>query len=184
MSVSLCSLGAAGGGGITNKFQEFNASGTFTPPAALISAGGYIEVFLVAGGGCTDKWYSGAGGGGEVIMKTMYLTSTSSISVTIGAGGGVDQVGSSSSFSGASAGGQNITAIGGPANNAWNNRIGSGFSAFNYSATQTTAGSGVLGYGAGGGSVTGVRQAKANSGQGAYGSGPGGSGYCLIKWYE
>lgn len=183
MSVSLCTVGSSSGGGITNKFQEFNSSGTFTPPQALIDSGGYIEVFLVGGGGCTNKYYNGAGTGGEVLMKSMYLTSTSGISVVIGAGGGLDQAGSLSSFSGASAGGQNITANGGSHNSNWQNKMGAGFAAYNYSGVQTSVGSGVLGWGAGGGNY-GVRVAKANSGQGVYGSGPGGSGYCLIKWYE
>ena len=42
---------SGGGGGLTPKFEEFNASGTFTPSQALIDAGGYVEVFLVGGGG-------------------------------------------------------------------------------------------------------------------------------------
>ena len=68
---------SGGGGGLTPKFQEFNASGTFTPSQALIDAGGYIEVFLVAGGGSPTAQTNSAGGGETQIIK-MYLTSINS----------------------------------------------------------------------------------------------------------
>ena len=58
----------SGGGGLTPKFQEFNASGTFTPSQALIDAGGYIELFLVGGGGRASDYQRG-GSGGETILK-------------------------------------------------------------------------------------------------------------------
>jgi len=61
-------LGGGGGGGLTPKFQEFNSSGTFTPSQALIDAGGYIEVFLVAGGGAGNNANYG-GVGGEVVTN-------------------------------------------------------------------------------------------------------------------
>ena len=102
-----------GGGGLTPKFEEFNSSGTFTPSQALIDAGGYIEVFLVAGGGRGSSDYYG-GSGGETILKEMYLTSTTGCAVTIGAGatsnGGS---GGNSTFAGSSAGGADVTSLGG-----------------------------------------------------------------------
>jgi hypothetical protein len=174
MSVSLCTVGSSSGG-ITNKFQEFNSSGTFTPPQALIDAGGYIEVFLVAGGG-KSAFGAWGGSGGETILKQMYLTSTTSLPVVIGAGattGGNN--GGNSTFNG-------ITATGGNNDFIWNNRMGAGWGGSTYSS----AGNGVLGYGAGGAKEEshGVNYGKNNSGQGASVYGTAGSGYCLIKWYE
>ena len=63
---------SGGGGGLTPKFEEFNATGFFTPSQALIDAGGYIEVFLVGGGGGSSLGYQGAAGG-ETILSRMYL---------------------------------------------------------------------------------------------------------------
>ena len=173
---------SGGGGGLTPKFQEFNSSGTFTPSQALIDAGGYIEVFLVASGGKGVN--SGYGGnGGEVIMKKMYLTSVSSISVTIAAGTEVSGAGSNSSFNGSSAGGIDLLAAGGTGAYAYgqNNKISPSWGGFN--GGNTASGNGVFGYGAGGQSTGGVNSAKVNSGQGVA-VGTSGSGYCLIKWYE
>lgn len=171
---------SGGGGGLTPKFQEFISSGTFTPSQALIDAGGYIEVFLVGGGGVKAD----GGHGGEAIMKKMYLTSVSSVSVAIGSGGQTsDSDGSDSIFSGSSAGGSDLTALGGrsPGN------TGIVFRQNGWSATtRGSADVGVFGYGAGsssGGAEGGVNNAKVNTGQGSRNL-PGGSGYCLIKWYE
>lgn len=175
-------FGSGGGGGLTPKFQEFNSSGTFTPSASLIGAGGYIEVFLVGGGGKGGDNSYGANGG-EALFKKMYLTSVSAISVSIGAGA-TGNTGGGSSFNGSSAGGVDVTAIGGTggyttaqespkASPSWG-----GYS--NYGAS----GNGVFGYGAGGGPSNGIRGTKPNTGQGSINSGNGGSGYCLIKWYE
>jgi len=173
----------SGGGGLTPKFQEFNASGTFTPTQALIDAGGYIEIFLVAGGG-RGPGGDGGGNGGEVQFKKMYLTSVSNCSVTIGSGGANDgNSGGNSVFSGASAGGIDVTSAGGSGGGQQSNKLGAGWS--NYS-NLLPAGSGVLGYGSGGSyySYGGIASAKQNSGQGVAGGNGAGSGYCLIKWYE
>jgi len=181
---------SGGGGGLTPKFEEFNASGTFTPSQALIDAGGYIEVFLVGGGGMSSSNAAGCSGG-EVLIKKMYITSVSSCSVTIGSGATAAGAGGNSSFLGSTAGGSNITSLGGAASVSQNgiasNSWGGGdiYGYMNYSA-----GNGVFGYGAGSGSINyggGVRIGKPNSGQGGAGGvsgGGGGSGYCLIKWYE
>lgn len=70
-------------------FQEFNSSGTFTPSAALLAAGGVVQVFLVAGGGgsggSNGSNPGGAGGGGEV--KQCFITLSGAVSVVVGAGG-------------------------------------------------------------------------------------------------
>lgn len=175
-------LPAAGGGGLTPKFEEFNSSGTFTPTQELIDAGGYIEVFLVGGGGRTSSTSAGACGG-EVILSRMYLTSTTGCTVTIGAGGPSNNTdGSNSTFSGSSAGGVDVTALGGSKSAFQSNRMGPGFGAVN----DGTAGMGVLGYGVGAGENgdKGIYNAKANSGQGGSYNSTAGSGYLLIKYYE
>ena len=167
---------SGGGGGLTPKFEEFNSSGTFSPSQALIDAGGYIEVFLVGGGG-VGNYNTDGGCGGETILKKMYLTSTTSLPVVIGAGGTPSaRNGSASTFNG-------ITAAGGVGNKYQDNKMSSGFGAAGY---EGSAGSGLLGYGVGGGTLsgTGVRIGKPNSGQGAAINQNAGSGYCLIKWYE
>ena len=170
---------SGGGGGLTPKFEEFNASGTFTPSQALIDAGGYIEVFLVAGGGrCNDTGYGGTGG--EVIQKTMYLNSTTPLPVVIGAGGASNGTnGGDSTFNG-------VTSLGGIGSAIAHQdfKMGAGWGAYNNNSS--SAGSGTLGYGVGGGSTSGggVRSGKANSGQGSNYEANAGSGYCLIKWYE
>jgi hypothetical protein len=196
----------SGGGGLTPKFQEFNASGTFTPTQALIDAGGYIEIFLVAGGGGgVSQDSDGNGGqGGEAKFKNMYLNSTNSINVTIGSGGPVDSgFGGNSLFSGSTAGGIDVTSnggrFGGSGYETWTGArtISPSWGSAYSSSTRTAAPSpGVFGYGMGGGSdnaATGAVTTNGplpNSGQGGssatnagrYSS--GGSGYCLIKWYE
>jgi len=173
----------AGGGGLTPKFEEFNSSGTFTPTQALIDAGGYIEVFLVAGGARTGDSNLGSAGG-EVLMKKMYLTSTTGCAITIGSGATASNTnGSDSTFTGSSAGGNDLTAIGGVYFANQINHLSPGWGAFGGNAS---AGNGVFGYGSGGASsyTSGVRGGKPNSGQGAGQNQNGGSGYCLIKWYE
>jgi len=113
------------GGGKTLKYQEFTSSGTFTPTAAAISAGGVHQVFLVGGG---ERGNGNAGGcGGEVIETYVTLTSTAGCAVTIGAGGasnGAD--GGNSSVAFASAGGTSITALGGAGLNVPSSRLTGG----------------------------------------------------------
>ena len=199
---------SGGGGGLTPKFQEFNASGTFTPTQALIDAGGYIEVFLVGGGsgGFQDSTTYG-GQGGEAQIKKMYLTNTNAISVTIGAGGPrclwntiSSGIGGQSVFNGSSAGGTTITSIGGRitggnATDYHNTMLSPGFGSRSNSTTASgSSGQGINGYGMGGGIYNGTgpytSAPKPNSGQGGTSgntsgrSSVGGSGYCLIKWYE
>ena len=176
-------LPLAGGGGLTPKFQEFNSSGTFTPTQELIDAGGYIEIFLVGGGGRSSSTGTGSCGG-EVIMKKMYLTSVTGCAVTIGAGGPANNTsGGNSLFSGASAGGDDLTAKGGAANYYQSSVLSPSWGGLSNAGS---AGNGVFGYGAGGAGnfPMGVRGGKPNSGQGTAQGTASGSGYCLIKWYE
>jgi hypothetical protein len=179
---------SGGGGGLTPKFQEFNASGTFTPSQALIDAGGYIEVFLVGGGGSgADSPFGG--GGGEVLQEKMYLTGTTGVTVTIAASVTTAN-GNTSSFLGSLAGGVDLTALGGRSDGIQLEMKGSSWGGHANSSGAASAGSGVSGYGAGGAVNTyatnkiGVYIGKANSGQGSRTGQASGSGYCLIKWYE
>ena len=181
---------SGGGGGLTPKFQEFNASGTFTPSQALIDAGGYIEVFLVAGGGRGSDTPRG-GSGGEAFFKNLYLTSVSSLMVAIGAGASApNSNGSASAVTGPTGSGVDLIALGGLGNSTIGFQTNFTLNASwprNNAAQTTSAGNGIFGYGAGGGSTAsggGIINAKPNSGQGVPYQGSPGSGYCLIKWYE
>ena len=177
----------SGGGGLTPKFEEFNASGFFTPSQALIDAGGYIEIFLVAGGGRGQNADYG-GSGGEAFFKNLYLTSVSSLMVAIGSGAAVGGNGGDSSVTGPTGSGVNLTALGGLGGYGSPQRsstLNASWGSHAYS--NTTAGPGVSGYGAGGtgnNTPNGIPYAKPNSGQGSSSSAISGSGYCLIKWYE
>jgi hypothetical protein len=103
-------------GGKSLKYQAFTSSGTFTPTAAAISAGGIHHIFIVGGG---ERGNTNLGGcGGEVVERFTTLTNTTGCAVTIGAGGTSDGAnGGASTFAGASAGGITITAAGGAGNN-------------------------------------------------------------------
>ena len=183
---------SGGGGGLTPKFEEFNASGTFTPSQALIDAGGYVEVFLVGGGGGPGNTTPLSATGGEALIKKMYLTSVSSLMVAIGSGGGAGATsgaGGDSSVTGPTGSGVNLTALGGRTDGRNIDMISPSWGGTSNNQDRTSdAGEGVFGYGAGGRGYAsesgGVSSAKANSGQGARYYGTGGSGYCLIKWYE
>ena len=174
---------SGGGGGLTPKFQEFNASGNFYPSQALIDAGGYIEVFLVGGGGKPGGSDYG-GCGGEVAIKKLNLTSIAACYVIIGNGATTSNGAGGNTFFDYS--GQYLVAYGGEASSqyAWHTSSPS-WGAKQY---EGSAGNGVFGYGAGGkaapGPGAGITTPKPNSGQGGTSSSVAGSGYCLIKWYE
>ena len=105
--------GSALGGGKTIKYQEFLSSGTFTPTAAGIAAGGIHQIFIVGGGERGPSSTEG-GAGGEVIETFVTLANTNGITVTIGAGGSSDGAdGGTSTFTGTDAGGTNVVAAGG-----------------------------------------------------------------------
>ena len=100
-------------GGNDIKYQEFNSSGTFTPTAAAIAAGGIHQIFIV-GGGERGVSSTEGGAGGEVTEAFSTLANTTGVTVTIGAGGssnGAD--GGTSTFTGTAAGGADISAAGG-----------------------------------------------------------------------
>lgn len=187
---------AGGGGGGIPKYEEFTSSGTFTPSQALIDAGGRIALFIVGagGGGGDSSNYGSGGGGGEVLMKYMTLTSTDSITVTIGAGaayGNPGGTGGSTIFEGSAAGGVDITALGGLGGTRQTyfyttGRLTSGFPGVQDSSRIGAAGPGVLGYGAGGKTYlsSGSGIPIANSGAGGGRNQSGGSGFVRVTWFE
>jgi hypothetical protein len=82
----------AAGGGVTQKVQEFTATGTFTAPSNCSA----VRLFLVAGGGGGGSARytggtsgAGGGGGGGVVVEWQLVPVTpgASYTVTIGAGG-------------------------------------------------------------------------------------------------
>ena len=88
----------AASGGLTQKFSEFTATGTFTPPSSVST----VEVLLVAGGGGgggnnNAESSAGGGGGGQVVKQFLTVTGGTSYTITIGAGGASNTVGANSS---------------------------------------------------------------------------------------
>jgi hypothetical protein len=186
---------ASGGGGGIPKYEEFTSSGTFTPTQALIDAGGRVAYMIVGGGerGHTgsSEYYGGAGG--QFKSGYMTLTSTTGCAVTIGAGGtGTNNAdGGSSSIAFSSAGGTDITALGG-SGLAHPNFAG-------YGGESRTSGWQLAtsphpghfgGYGAGGGANYfnayggGIRAAQANMGQGSSPALNASDGFVRITWFE
>ena len=187
---------AAGGGGGIPKYQEFTASGTFTPSQELIDAGGRIGLIVVgAAGGGTNVTYTAFGGvGGEVTIKYDTLTSTNPITVTIGAGGSTGANGTSgtnTTFAASSAGGTGIISVGGMGGQNGNQsgfpqitNTGAGFPGL-YNSHSSGAGSGIMGYGVGGGS----HQSSGSGISSSFGCGGGkgqggGNGFVRITWFE
>ena len=174
---------AGGGGGGIPKYEEFTASGTFTPSQDLIDAGGRIAYIIVGGG---EKGAAGGygGAGGMVVHGYATLTSTTGCAVTIGAGGTCTNCdGGDTTVAFASAGGTSITAKGGGGlfygtEGQW----AAGYSGFNVSAHP-----GVFGYGRGGGNFSGNHDNDNPIGK--YGSGTNESyngidGFVRITWFE
>ncbi len=192
------------GGGIP-KYAEFTDNGTWTPPQALIDAGGRIS-YLVVGGGVSGPYqytsgFSYMGGcGGEVKTGYTTLTNTTTLAVTIGAGGAaavspstVGNNGSDSIAAFATAGGTTITASGGEgssseADNGQNwGASGKDVTGSNQTAFASSAHPGFMGiYGRGGaagfGSGTGAPLANTGSGSGVQQAAA--AGFVRITWYE
>ena len=102
-------------GGLKPKFQIFSASGTFTPSAALLAAGGNITVKLwgAGGGGAfgNNGYSNGMGGNaGNCIISPLNISSAQTITIGTGGAGGTASNGASG---GNSTFGSLLTAIGG-----------------------------------------------------------------------
>lgn len=78
----------------TPTIQVFTATGTWTKPADCRK----VKVTVVGGGGGGGGNYGGGGGGGGTSIKYIDVTAISSVSVTVGTGGGSETAGSTSSF--------------------------------------------------------------------------------------
>lgn len=176
---------------LTLHYQEFTASGTFTPSAALLALGGVVTVHLWGGGGPggdggTNKTGGGGGGGAGQYIKKHLTVSAGAITVTIGAAA------QSSTF------GSLITAIAGKKGGDHGTTAGFGGGG----AGSVNGSTGGTGSGGGGGSALGIGMGGvgaidngngsnatgyASGGGGGCGTGIGGTGtagYCLVKWWE
>jgi len=162
------------------KQQEFKTSGTFTPPQALLDAGGVVEVRCVGGGGAGGT-YAGGSSGMDI---TRMVTVTGPVTVTIGTGGSNSGQGGQTKF------GTLLTALGGkPAINGYSGGASSGEGSRageNAFMAHSTLAPGRGGGGGGGNSQNGLPNTGGGGGGGgnqSY-SGSGGSGFCLVTWEE
>lgn len=175
------------------KFQQFNTSGTFTPSAALLAAGGTVQLQMAGGGGGGGSWsgYVGtAGGGGGSSYWEQLVTVTGAVTVTIGAGGAGTLQGGTTSFGGLA------SVVGGfPGCNTGaftpaQGGAGAGYGVAGESAYADSTPYMVGGTGGGmGGGGWGRPAGATNSGGGGAGittsnGGTGGSGFCRVIWSE
>jgi len=119
-----------GRGPLKPKFQVFSASGTFTPSAGLLAAGGNITVKLWGaggGGGGGYQYYSHGFGGnaGNCIIKPLNISAAQTVTIGTGGTGGT---GGGSGTNGTSGGnstfGSLLTAEGGGGGKFPNNLYG------------------------------------------------------------
>ena len=196
--VEVASVGGGGGGsGMVLKQQVFTSSGTFTPSAELLAAGGSVEVLLVGGGGSGFKLNqaaSGAGGSGGCVKRRVF-TVTTPVSVTVGAGGaGQATANTTGNAGGTSTFGSLLSAKGGlPPSTASIGAASSGEGSGPGGLTNLTDESaGAYGFGRGGrgGYIAPLPVPAANTGAGSTGgnntaAGPDGSaGICIVTWWE
>lgn len=78
----------------TPTIQVLTATGTWTKPADCRK----VKVTVVGGGGGGGGNYGGGGGGSGASIKYIDVTAISSVSVTVGSGGGSETTGGTSSF--------------------------------------------------------------------------------------
>lgn len=173
-----------GGGTGSGKFryQVFTSSGTFTPSAALLAAGGQVMIDLRAGGGGFGYNYYGSGGGNGGNSKHIApYTVTGPTTVVIGTGGtgtggGNGAAGGSSSFGtitipGAGGGQSGVGGGYGTGNEGSSGKTV--FFAANYDWTGPTLAS------------VHSMSLSANTGTGgSYYSLNGSNGYCCVYWFE
>ncbi len=136
---SWTALSTYSGSGFGANATIFTSSGTWTPPAGVSPSTPLLVRVLVVGGGAGGGVQTGAGltggGAGYVQTQAFYLTSSSAITVTVGAGGGASTAGGTSSF------GSHVTAAGGYPTNTGNGGSGGGRST-TYAGSPVTGGNG------------------------------------------
>lgn len=164
-------------GGVRQKFQQsFLTSGTFTPSAALLAAGGRVRIRYIVGGGGGGGTTSGGGGGGGQVLKDIVVIVTGPVTVTVGAGGAIATAGTNSTFGALATalagqpGATGATASGGDSPRGGRGSFGTGGGTLANTGGQ--GGPGIDGFGiGGGGSASGT-----NAGGGGGGAGGGGLG--------
>ena len=192
---------------LSKRQQVFTSSGTFTPSAALLALGGWVEVLCVGGGG--GGYDAGGtirtgGGGSNVVRRVVQVTGN--VTVTIGAGG---TGGSSPTAGGATSFGSLVSAAGGLSGNQYAGGANDWYTYTSSAGGQSQnslgipvampitgqnvafGGVAIMGYGLGGDGTMNTNvysrssaNAPANTGNGGHFGGNGGSGICIVEWYE
>ena len=190
--------------------QVFTSSGTWTKPAGITK----IKVYICGGGGgggsgnsgSWTQWTAGGAGGGGTAVKIIDVTSISSETVTIGAGGVANNIDVSSTAGGTSSFGSHCSGYGGGAG-AYQNNVGQGGGAtggdyiiYGDSGTKNSVYSSVWFRGGKGGASFFGRGASGTTQDGIQGGGgqgarapdtgggsdgtDGGDGFCLVEEYK
>ena len=89
---------------MVTKTQRFTNSGTFTPSAKLLAAGGTVRVVAIGGGSSGATSFGGHG----AVPVDMTVTISGAVAVTIGSGGAATGAGGNTTF------GSLVTANGAP----------------------------------------------------------------------
>lgn len=175
-------------GGGKLRYQEFLASGTFTPSAALLANGGQVYVEMAGGGGSGGTSYLGSfGGGGGSSYWCGCVTVSGAVSVVVGAGGAKPVTSPTSGSQGGttSFGYQSVVGGLGGIQGEGEGGAGSGMGFAGERGGPRPAVGGGFG-GGGGGRVDGAPNTGGGGagGQTSGSSGNGGSGFVRVYWYE
>ena len=159
------------GGGAKFRYQEFTASGTFTPSAKLLANGGQVMLDLRGGGGGGAVSDVGKGGNSKHVAP---YTVSGATTVTIGAGGAANATGGSSVFG-------TLTVTGGAPGSGTVSGAGSGNEGSSpipdfYGSNSGWTAAQYVGIG--------VNSTLANTGHGGAATSSGKSGYCRVMWWE